>query len=118
MADDQASSEGKAPVGPGHPPVHTRFRKGQSGNPAGRPKVVGRLSPRLRSLLREEAESPLKVFIGGRPVVLPADRAIVRKLAAVAAEGDLKAQQMFMTLVSAANEDGAGEEGAPGDLHE
>ncbi len=24
-------------VGPGKPPLHTRFKKGQSGNPGGRP---------------------------------------------------------------------------------
>jgi hypothetical protein len=30
MADDQHDYK----VGPGRPPFHTRFRKGQSGNPA------------------------------------------------------------------------------------
>ena len=32
MADDQNDYK----VGPGRPPLHTRFRKGQSGNPGGR----------------------------------------------------------------------------------
>jgi hypothetical protein len=34
MADDQQDYK----VGPGRPPLHTRFRKGQSGNPGGRSK--------------------------------------------------------------------------------
>ena len=32
MADDQDDYK----VGPGRPPLHTRFQKGQSGNPGGR----------------------------------------------------------------------------------
>jgi hypothetical protein len=34
MADDQNDYK----VGPGRPPLHTRFRKGQSGNPGGAAK--------------------------------------------------------------------------------
>jgi hypothetical protein len=36
MADDQNDYK----VGPGRPPLHTRFRKGQSGNPGGRRKEL------------------------------------------------------------------------------
>ncbi len=32
MADDESDCK----AGPGSPPLHTRFRKGQSGNPGGR----------------------------------------------------------------------------------
>ena len=31
-----ADSESDYKVGPGRPPLHTRFKKGQSGNPGGR----------------------------------------------------------------------------------
>ena len=34
MADSQSGYQ----VGPGRPPLHTRFQKGQSGNPGGRSK--------------------------------------------------------------------------------
>ena len=37
MASDDDSAPGMQ-VGYSNPPVHTRFRKGQSGNPGGRPK--------------------------------------------------------------------------------
>ena len=33
-----ADSDSDYKVGPGRPPLHTRFRKGQSGNPGGRSK--------------------------------------------------------------------------------
>lgn len=40
-------------VGYGKPPVETRFKPGQSGNPGGRPKGVS-----LTALLREAMEQP------------------------------------------------------------
>jgi hypothetical protein len=33
-----AESKSGNKVGPGRPPLHTRFKKGQSGNPGGRPR--------------------------------------------------------------------------------
>ena len=33
-----ADKENDYKVGPGRPPLHTRFRKGKSGNPGGRSK--------------------------------------------------------------------------------
>jgi hypothetical protein len=73
MADDQHDYK----VGPGHPPLHTRFRKGQSRNPGGRSKK--QLHP-LHALLADALNEPAFVTIdrerrkqarGGRR---PADR--------------------------------------------
>ena len=41
-------------VGYGKPPVHSRFAKGKSGNPKGRPKGSGSLASRLQKMLGEE----------------------------------------------------------------
>src|SRR6267378_3040484 len=42
-----ADSDSGYQVGPGRPPLHTRFKKGQSGNPGGRSaKTLRRCSPR------------------------------------------------------------------------
>ncbi len=40
-------------VGYGRPPKHSRFVKGQSGNPKGRPKEVKSLRTEIRKVLRE-----------------------------------------------------------------
>jgi Family of unknown function (DUF5681) len=40
-------------VGYGRPPLHTRFKKGQSGNPRGRPRGAKNLSTLLTDLLNE-----------------------------------------------------------------
>ncbi len=41
-------------VGYGKPPQHTRFRKGQSGNPTGRPKGARNLKTELLEELQEQ----------------------------------------------------------------
>jgi hypothetical protein len=112
MADDRTSSPKPAPVGYGNPPTETRFRKGQSGNPAGRAKggSNGLLSTRLKVLLREEASRPIKVCIHGEDITLPAEQAAIRALAASAARGQLRAQAIFLKLISAAEQDEAADE--------
>ncbi len=45
--------KGTNPVGYGRPPVHSRFRKGQSGNPAGRRRQSE--GERARKLILHEA---------------------------------------------------------------
>jgi hypothetical protein len=55
MADDQHDYK----VGPGRPPLHTRFRKGQSGNPGGRSKK------KLHALPADALNEPAFVTIDG-----------------------------------------------------
>jgi hypothetical protein len=47
-------------VGYGKPPRHTRFKKGRSGNPKGRPKAKN-----FRTYLREELDRPITIREGG-----------------------------------------------------
>lgn len=71
-------------VGYGRPPVGTRFKPGQSGNPAGRPKRA----PSFRAELLEE----LAEFIpGAEGHSITKQRAVIRTLVHSAIGGNLRA---------------------------
>lgn len=116
MTVRQTSSPGQPKVGYGHPPVETRFRKGQSGNPAGRPKSSRNapLSPRLKALMREEALRPMSVQLLGKEMTLPVLEAAIRKLAISAAWGRTRELALFLELMNAAEADSEDDE----DQHE
>jgi hypothetical protein len=69
-------------VGYGRPPIDTRFKPGQSGNPAGRPKR----SPSFRTELLEELA---EMAPGGDPITK--QRAAIRALIQEATGGNLRA---------------------------
>jgi Family of unknown function (DUF5681) len=53
---DEDKKNGDYPIGFGKPPIHTRFKKGQSGNPRGRPRGAKSASTLLKRLLHEQVE--------------------------------------------------------------
>ena len=92
-------------VGYGKPPEATRFVKGKSGNPKGRPKGSKNQLPamneeRLGDIIMQEAYRTIKLKDGAKQVRIPMAQAIVRSIAVNAARGDLRAQKTFMDLVS------------------
>jgi len=63
MADDDTPDDEKDyEVGYGRPPKHTRFRKGQSGNPKG-PRKGSRA---LKTDLDEALRATLTITVGGK----------------------------------------------------
>ena len=52
--DKPVDGEVLAPVGYKHPPVHARFKPGQSGNPSGRAKGSQNLKTLFHKILKEE----------------------------------------------------------------
>lgn len=92
-------------VGYGKPPVASRFAKGRSGNPSGRPKGARNKVPaaheeRLKTIILEEAYRDIKINDGDRQVSVPMIRAIVRAMAMGAAKGQPRAQTLFTTLLA------------------
>lgn len=87
--------------GYGKPPIHSRFAKGQSGNPNGRPKGAKNKIPsphhnRLREIVMEEAYREISVNDGDRKVTVPMVQAVLRSAAVKAAKGDAKAQRLII----------------------
>jgi hypothetical protein len=87
-------------VGYCNPPQHTRFKKGESGNPKGRPKGTLNLATVLARTLRE------KVIINenGQRKVITKLEAAVKQLVNKAASGDLRALRHLADLVASAEE--------------
>src|SRR5215468_4760095 len=85
-------------VGYGKPPVHTRFRKGQSGNPGGRRAACPAME-RTKALLLKEACRTVTVSEGNRTVALPAIQAVLRRQMMLALRGDVDALQFVVAAI-------------------
>ncbi len=102
--DEQSKSEKPktTKVGYCNPPEHTRFKKGQSGNPQGRPKGTLNMATVLERTLRE------KVVINenGKRKTITKLEAAIKQVTNKAASGELKALQLLAALVCSAEERG------------
>ena len=79
-------------VGYARPPKHSQFRKGESGNPSGRPKHAQRLG----SILNTELGTPVDFRIGGKRCNISKREAIVRRHLENAMCGDIRALEFFL----------------------
>jgi hypothetical protein len=82
-------------VGYGKPPVHTRFQKGESGNPKGRPRGMKNMS----TLLSTALNASIVVVANGRRKKITKREAIVTQLVNKSAAADLKATQIVLALL-------------------
>jgi len=80
-------------VGYGKPPVETRFKPGQSGNPAGRP-AAKKVSNTLRPVLKRVLDEP--VSVAGKKYT--PQEVMVRTLINKAMKGDLRAIKTVFEL--------------------
>lgn len=87
-------------VGYGKPPVNSRFKKGQSGNPTGRPKGTPNLSTVLMNTLSERVVVNEK----GKRRTISKLQAVVKQLVNKAASGDLRAASQVTALTSNAEQ--------------
>lgn len=102
-------------VGYGRPPKATRFKKGQSGNPKGRPK--GALN--AATLMRQIASETITAVENGRERRMSLLEVLLRQLARKGAKGDLKSTELVLRLFgSSAGEGGESDEDEDGDAVE
>src|ERR1700730_13035603 len=89
MADSASDYQ----VGPGRPPLHTRFKKGESGNPG------GRRAKRLPALLAAALNETVVVTIDGRRRTITKREAIVTQMVDESASADLRATKMLIDMI-------------------
>jgi hypothetical protein len=88
-------------VGYKRPPQHSRFPKGRSGNPRGRPKGAKSVT----SLTEELLNTRMRARIDGKERTLSRKQVMLEQLMAKALSGDLKAMNFLFSL--------SGEAGGP-----
>jgi len=96
VSTEKPNTESPAQVGYGRPPAHSRFRKGQSGNPKGRPRIKERGAT---DLIKRELNRLIQVREGGTVTRMTALNAVVRSQIAAAAKGSVPAQRHIVNLV-------------------
>ena len=75
------------------PPLHTRFKKGQSGNPRGRPKK------NLPALLVAALSEPVYVTTNGRRRKITKREAVITQLVNESAGANLRATKMLIDMM-------------------
>jgi len=95
-------------VGYGKPPKKTRFRKGTSGNPKGRPKGARG----FQTILREAIYKPIAVRQGDRIRTVPKVEALIESMLARALTGDHRAlHEILAKICELADDDYPGDGG-------
>src|SRR5260370_39277186 len=105
------SQESKADIiGYKHPPQAHQFRRGQSGNPNGRPKGARN----FKSELREELNELIRVRDGDREIEVSKQRALIKRLLASAIEGNERAAATLLGICVRAFADADDDDAAEG----
>jgi Family of unknown function (DUF5681) len=86
-------TDGEYEVGYGKPPLHSRFKKGHSGNPRG-PRAKD-----LPALLVQALNEPVVVCAGGTTRQITKREAVIAQLVDKSAGADLRATKMLIDML-------------------
>ncbi len=81
-------------VGYGRPPKTSRFKKGKSGNPRGRPKSLRNFKTDFTAALK----APVRVTESGKARTISTQQAVIARLREKALNGDVRALDRIITL--------------------
>lgn len=90
-------------VGYRRPPIHAQFKKGQSGNPKGRPKA----SKNFKTDLLETLKTPIRVTQNGQQKTLSTQKAAMLQLREQALRGNPRALDRLLDFALKLNNDDA-----------
>lgn len=85
-------------VGYGSPPEHTRWTKGQSGNPSGRPKRPKKIEEDVLAELGER----ITINEGGRSRKITKQRALIKGHTSRGIKGDPRSAKLILDLMARA----------------
>lgn len=91
--EEEDDDEEEYAVGYCNPPKHTRFKKGQSGNPMGRPKASANQSESLA----KELSKTIAIRENGQAKNVKIMDAIAKKAVALALQGNISILKMFLS---------------------
>jgi Family of unknown function (DUF5681) len=91
---NEATAHAQEHVGYGKPPLHNRFRKGQSGNPSGKRKQDN--AECLKGLIFDELNRLLTVREGETTTKMPALQAVIRSQVVTATKGNVSAARALL----------------------
>lgn len=86
------NGDGNCETGYGKPPRHTRFQKGHSGNPKGRPRGAKNSA----TILTEALHEPVIISENGRRKKVTKQQAIIKQIVNKAASGDHRSIQLLL----------------------
>ncbi|WP_109795571.1 DUF5681 domain-containing protein [Minwuia thermotolerans] len=95
MSDDENEDK----VGYGHPPKHSRFKPGRSGNPKGRPKGHRNFQTDLNEVL----EMKVQLKVNGTTRTMTMQQAAILQLGQSAVKGGMRALERLLALAAQHN---------------
>lgn len=83
-------------VGYGNPPEEGKFKKGQSGNPAGRPKGQRKKAEKFEKLFNWVLNQPMEINENGKEATFTKREVLAMSIVHSALKGDARARQTVL----------------------